>query len=144
MPSSPTLPMVRAIEAAVRASADLAAAMGGRVRFYPTAREAGATLPFVLIDSLQSVADGTSCADGAEVFASISLWSKPAVADRGAQAYAMGAALEEALRAQLTVEGWDVDEWPDQVEASVIYNTEPDGSIRGRLDLRYLLTEQVP
>lgn len=126
-------------EAALRASAALAAAMGV-VRLY-TEVPANAPLPYAVIGQHQVLLEVIEdCADEAEVFATIAIWSRPTTPDHGAQARAMGAAIIAALNAQLTITGWDVDLWEMQSER---YSTDPDQSTRGVIELRYLLTQQV-
>jgi hypothetical protein len=137
---SPAAPYKLAQEAALRASADLATAMGGTVRLY-TEVPANAPLPYVVIgnDDLQQEPPG-DCAIEAEITANIGIWSRKAPLDKGAQARAIGAAIIAALNAQLTITGWDVDLWEVTSER---YSTDPDQSTHGIIELHYLLTQQV-
>lgn len=137
---SPADPFKTAQEAALRASAALAAAMGGTVRIY-TEVPANAPLPYVVLGVDQVLQDTSSeCADEAEVFATVGLWSRKTPPDRGAQARAMGSAAVDALNVDLTIAGWAVDLAEVQSES---YSTDPDQSTKGVLVFRYLLTEIV-
>lgn len=137
---SPAQPFKTAQEVALRASAALASAMGGSVRIY-TEVPPNAPLPYVVIgnDDIQQEPPG-DCATEAEVTSTIGVWSRTSPLDKGAQARAIGAAIIDALNAQLTVTGWDVDLWELQSEQ---YSTDPDQSTKGVLVFHYLLTEQI-
>lgn len=136
---SPAQAYKTAQEAALRASAALAAAMGGTVRLY-TEVPTGAVLPYVVLGNDQIILENGDCGMEAEVTSTVTLWSKAAPLDKGAQARAMGAAIIDALNLQLTVTGWTVDEWDVQSEQ---YLTDPDQSSKGVLILRHLLTQSA-
>lgn len=137
--NSPAAPFKLAQEAGFRAAADLAAAMGGTVRLYTEVPE-GAPLPYVVNGNDQVILEDTGCGVEAEVFSTVTLWSRTTPAlDKGAQARAIGAALIAAAEA-LTVEGWDVDLFELTSER---YSTDPDQSTRGVIEFRHLLTEQA-
>jgi hypothetical protein len=138
--TSPAGPFKVAQEAALRASAALATAMGGTVRLY-TEVPANAPLPYIVIGqddvSLEPAGD---CATEAEITSTLTLWSRTSPLDKGVQARAIGSAVIGALNAELTITGWDVDLWELQGES---YSTNADQSARGVVVLHYLLTEQV-
>jgi hypothetical protein len=137
---SPAGPYKTAQEAALRASADLQAAMGGSVRIY-TEVPAGAVLPYIVLGNDQIILETSpGCADEAEVVSTVTWWSRLSTLDKGVQARAMGSAIVDALNMELTVAGWDVVEWQSQSEH---YLTDPDQSTKGIAVIRHLLTEQV-
>lgn len=137
---SPADPFKIAQEAALRASAALATAMGGTVRIY-TEVPTNAPLPYVVLGDDQVLLDTSSdCADEAEIFSTVGLWARKTPPDKGAQARAMGSAVVDALNIELTITGWTVDLAESQSES---YSTDPDQSTKGVLVFRYLLTEIV-
>lgn len=141
---SPAGPFKLAQEAALRGSAALATAAGAALRIYtevPVAGPSGVPLPYLVTGQDQIIleADG-DCADEAEIFASVGLWSRTDPLDKGAQCRAMGSAAIDALNVALSIDGWEVVVWELVSER---YVTDPDQSTHGILDFRYLLTEQV-
>ena len=136
--SSPAAAYHSAQDAALRASADLATAMG-TIRLY-TEVPPNAPLPYVVLGQDQVLIENDDCADEAEVISTINIWSRVKPLDKGAQARAIGSAVIGALNLQLTVTGWDVDVWEVQSES---YSTDPDQSSHGVLVLRHLLTKQT-
>jgi hypothetical protein len=137
--ASPAGPYKVAQEAALRASADLASAMGGTLRIY-TEVPANAPLPYLVIGQDEVRQDKSGCAVEAEVTSTVTLWSRPSPLDKGAQARAMGAAIVEALGVDLIVSGWDVMVLENQLSEQ--YTAQADQSTRGALTFEYLLTEQ--
>lgn len=137
--ASPAGPYKVAQEAALRASGALTTAMGGTLRIY-TEVPTGAVLPYIVLGNDQILIENSDCAAEAEVFSTLGVWSRKSPLDKGAQARAIGSAILDALNLQLTIPGWDVDEWEVQSEQ---YSTDPDQSTKGVLTMRYLLTEQV-
>lgn len=135
---SPAGPYKTAQEAALRASSALATAMG-TVRIY-TEVPADAKLPYIVLGNDQVLLENADCAMEAEVTSTVTAWSRTAPLDKGAQARAIGAAIIDALNLELTVPGWDVDEWEVQSEQ---YLTDPDQSTKLVLVVRHLLLEQV-
>jgi hypothetical protein len=138
--ADPTGPLHTAIEAALRASTDLATAMGGKVRLY-TEAPTNASLPYVVIGQYDGGVDRSGCADEADITATVTLWSRTTPLDHGVQARAMGDAVLEAIGVDLTVTGWDVMVREDDLRPS--YSTQADTSTRGVLVIEYRLTEQV-
>jgi hypothetical protein len=139
---SPAAAFHAAEEAALRGSAALQQAMGAPAepRIYVEV-PAGVSLPYVVRGQHQVLIENDDCAAEAEVFATVTLWSrKKGALDQGVQARAMGAAIVDVLNVQLTLDGWDVDEWELQSET---YSTDPDQSTKGVLVFHYLLTKQV-
>lgn len=137
---SPAAPLRVAYEAALRASTDLAIAMGGRARIYADVPEA-APLPYVVVGNDQILLDTSSdCGAEAEVVVTVALWSRTAPLDKGVQARAMGDAILDALLVELAVAGWAVDLFEVTSET---YSTDPDQSTKGVLVFRYLLTERT-
>lgn len=136
---SPAGPFKTALEAALRGSAALATAAGGTLRIY-TERPVNAALPYIVIGDDQVQLENVECADEAEVFPTVHIWSRKTPLDKGAQARAMGSAVIDALNTQLTVAGWDVTLWGVESET---YITDPDQSSHGIINFRHLLLEQV-
>lgn len=135
--TSPAAPFHAAQEAALRASAALATAMGV-LKVY-TVVPANATLPYLVIGDDTVVPEFGGCVEESEITATVSWWSKPAPPQPD-QARTMGAAIINALATDLTLIGHVIDEY--EVEAET-YSTDPDGSTHGRAIFRYLLTETV-
>lgn len=141
--ASPAGPYKLAQEAALRASSALATAMGGSVRIYteiPAQPPGGLPLPYLVLGNDQILLENADCAAEAEVVSTVTAWSRTAPLDKGAQARAIGSAIIDALNTQLTVAGWDVDEWEIQSEQ---YLTDPDQSTKLVLVVKHLLLEQV-
>lgn len=137
--SSPKAAFSAAQDAALRGSAALATAMGTGGKGILTEVPANQAPPYVVQGEIQVLLENDPCADEAEVFSTVHVWSRTSPLDHGAQAGAMGAAMIAALNAQLTLTGWTVDEWELQSEG---YSTDPDQSTHGVLVFHYLLTKQ--
>lgn len=137
---SPASPFKAAQESAIRGSAALTAAMGTAGKGILTEVPTNQPTPYVVLGDNQVLLENHDCAAEAEVFATVHVWSRTVPLDKGAQARAMGAALIAALNKQLTLAGWDVDEWELQDER---YVTDPDNSTHAIITFHYLLTEQV-
>lgn len=135
---SPAAPFKTAQEAALRTSNAVQTAMDGTTRLY-TEVPADAILPYGVLGNDQVLLDTSGCAGEAEIFSTVTIWSRKKTLDKGAQARAIGAAVIDALNLQLTVTGWIVDDWELQSEH---YVTDPDQSTKGVLVFHYLLTEQ--
>lgn len=123
-------------EAALRASGALAALVGKKIL---TVVPQGQTLPFVVIGEDQVLEDVEGCAGEGEVFSTVHVWSKPNP-PQAESARAIGAAVIDALRAELTLTGFDVDLFELTSER---YVTDADQSTHGIIDLHYLTTEQA-
>lgn len=138
---SPAAPYLAAVDAALRTSSALVAAMVGAARIY-TEVPTNAPLPYVVIgrDEIQ-LEDLGDCGSEAEVTSVIGVWSRTDPPDKGAQARAIGKAIIAALNVELAIAGWDVDLWKVESER---YSTDPDQSTKGIIELRYLLTEGQP
>lgn len=138
---SPATAFKAAQEAALRGSADLKTAMGlATARIY-TEAPTNAPVPYVVIGLDQVLIEqNEGCADEAEIFATVSWWSRVSPLDKGAQARAMGEAIVDALNLQLTITGWTVDVWELQQER---YVTDPDQSTHGLAEFHYQLTAQT-
>lgn len=138
---SPAAAFKTAQESALRASIALKAAMAlAEARIY-TEAPTNAVLPYNVIGDDQILLQGSpGCADEAELISTIRLWSRVKPLDGGQQARAMGAAIIDTLNLELTIPGWDVDDWEVLSES---YSTDPDQSTRGIVVLRYLLTQQA-
>lgn len=124
-------------ETAVRGSAGLRTAMGlTAVRFYDGDVPNNAALPYVVGGDDLVTETPNACGAEGEIFSTVEWWSKPEP-NSNRQARAMGTALKAVLAANLTVTGHTVDEFEIQSE---IYRTDPDGSTKGQLIIRYLTT----
>lgn len=137
---SPAVPYNAAEEAALRASAELKSVMGLPIARLYVEVPANAPLPYVVHGQHQVLLEDLGCGVGAEVFSTVTLWSRPTTPDKGEQARAIGAAVLAALATELTVAGWKVD---DVEVVSERYSTDPDQSIKGVIELRHLLSEQA-
>lgn len=130
-------PLAVAIEATLRASPSLAAAMSV-VRLY-TVVPVNAPLPYVIVGENQIVGDDIECAEGAEAFVVIHVHAhpNPPSIDSPNQ-------IADAVRATLTapfiLPEHEVVEWQFD---GMIPTIDPDGSSHIRLTFRYLLTEIV-
>lgn len=137
--SSPAAPFRTAQEAALRASAALAAAMGGKVRLY-TEVPSNAPLPYVVIgqDEIDDLSDG--CGEAHSIVSTVQWWTKGVGAASGAAtARAMGDAILGALKTDaLAITGHALVMC--ELEQPESYSTDPDQSSRGRAVLRYETT----
>lgn len=138
--ASPAAPFKAAVEAALRGSAALAAAMGGTVRLY-TEVPANAPLPYVVIgdDEIEEISD--DCGAEHSILSTLQWWAQKVGAAKGSDVVrAMGAAIVEAVLTELAIAGHDtvlaVMENPET------YGTDPDQSSRGRVSIRYETTAQ--
>lgn len=108
--ADPALALQTAVELALRASAALAAAMGGTVRLYPLAPPDNAPFPYVVIGEDQILDDETACLASSEAYTTVHCWARDvdAVSASRAQAKAMAGAVRAALNTALTLEGFSV------------------------------------
>lgn len=95
--SDPALAIQTAVEAALRASTDLKAAMGGTVRLYDRVSE-GAPFPYITIGEDQILSDEADGYDGSEAFVTLHAWSR---AVGKAEIKAMVGAVRKALNVAL-------------------------------------------
>ena len=141
---SPAAAFNTAREDLIRNASGLAAAMGlAVVRLYVEPEE-DAPLPYILHgeDDIDVTGDD-DCGHEAEVTATVKWWSKAKgtqALDKGAQARAIGAILVDVLVDDFAVTGWVIHEAELLSEG---YSTDPDQSTRGRLVVRYLLTQAI-
>lgn len=138
---SPAAALIVGRETALRADATLAAAMGGATRLYVEIPD-NAPLPYVQHgEDVISVSGDDDCGHEAEVSAVVQWWTAARAGqanDKQAAARAIGAALVGVLLEPFAVAGWVIVEAELQAET---YSTDPDRSTRGRLIVRYLLTQ---
>ena len=108
--SDPALAVQDAIEAALRGSSALAAAMGGRVRLYPLAQVGDDLFPYLTIGEDQIVADETECSAGSEVYTTVHVWARleDDVQGSRAQAKRIAGAVRSAINRDLNVIGFDL------------------------------------
>lgn len=137
--TEPSLALQDAIEARLRADADLIAAMGERARIYTEAAPTDTPFPYVVLGEDQVVDDSTECADSVEVFTTIHVWARNS-ADVGAsrrQAKTIAGAIRRALKAALAVEDFVV---VSQDFETARHLTDPDGrSAHSIVTHRFLL-----
>lgn len=137
--SSPAAAFHAAQDAALRASSALATAMG--ISAVPLVEVLPNQVPpYVVGGQYQILVENHPCADQAEIFSTVTWWSRTAVRDHGAQARAMGAAVIAALNTALNVAGWYVVDWELQSED---YATQADQTTRGQAVFHYLLSQTV-
>jgi hypothetical protein len=139
---SPAAAFKTAEEAALRASAALATAMGGTVRLYvevPT----NAPMPYVVIGQHEIEDLSEDCGEAHSIVSTVQWWAKLTGAVKGADTVrAMGTAIIAALNTDaLAITGHTVDlaimETPER------YATDPDQSSRGLVAIRYETTAQA-
>lgn len=133
--SDPAAALNAAIEAALRASTDLAG-----IRIYNgVVPERASPLPYVIIGEDQVIGDDEECTTASEVFATVHAWSKPEPPS-ATEARDIGAAIRAALTASLTVTGHEVVDFEFQ---DARYNTDSDGSTHMAAVFHYFLTPSV-
>jgi hypothetical protein len=138
--TSPAAAFHTAQEALLRASAPLAAAMGLAAPRILTDVPVGQRPPYVVIGNDQVLLENGVCADEAEIFATVDIWTRTNGLDKSAQCRAVSAIVIGLLNAALTITGWTVDEYELQSE---LHRTDPDWSSHATLTFHYLLTQQV-
>lgn len=138
--TSPAGAFHTAQEAALRASTPLATAMGLAAPRVLTNVPAGQSPPYIVIGNDQVLITNNDCADEAEIFSTVDIWSRTNGLDKSSQCRAIAAEVIAILNAALTIPGWFVDEWELQDERHV---TDADGSSHATLTFHYLLTETV-
>lgn len=108
--SDPSLALQNAMEAALRASPELADAMGGRVRLYTLSADDNAPFPYIVIGEDQIVGDETECAASSEAFTTVHVWSRVDndVSASRAQAKAIAGLVRSTINEALIVEGFAV------------------------------------
>lgn len=125
--SDPALPLQEAIEATLRGSDDLKAAMkSDTVRLYTMSAQIGAPYPYVVIGEDQVIDDSTQCADSSEVYTTVHVWTRDSadVSESRDQAKRMAGAIRSALKGPMTVTGFDL---VIQEFDSTRHLTDPDG-----------------
>lgn len=136
--ASPAQELHAARDAALRASTDLAYAMGGVKLF--TAPPTNKTPPYVLHGEDTAIPSFGQCADEAEILSTVHWWSKPSTNDDQAEARAMGAAIVPVLTGLQFLPTYEIVETIIEAEE---YRTDPDGSTHGIARARHLMTEIV-
>lgn len=124
--SDPSLPLQNAVEAALRSSADLIAAMGlAQVRLYTLSPPDDAPFPYIVIGEDQIVDDETDCAASSEAFTTVHVWSRidDDVSASRAQAKTIAGVVRVVLNQKLPVVGFDVSEWGFETARHL---TDPD------------------
>lgn len=123
--SDPSLPLQNAVEAALRASAPLATAMGGKVRVYTLAPPDGAPFPYIVIGEDQIIGDETECAASSEAYLTTHVWSRidDDVAASRAQAKTIAGLVRVILNTGLTVSGFETT---DHGFENTRHLTDPD------------------
>lgn len=136
---SPAAPFHDAQEAALLASAALVTLMGGAASIFtdvPTNRRP----PYVVHGQDEVSPEDTGCGWRADIVSTIAWWAANLPGDGAPDlARLMGAAILDALaRTDLVVAGWTITLC--EIEQAERYATNPDGSTRGSVALRYELT----
>lgn len=126
--------------ATLRASADLAAAMGLSTARVHEVAPTNAPKPYVLIGDDQVIDDGDECQRGSEIFATVHLWSAPNPPSV-LQARRMAAVVQTLLAVDLALTGHDtvLAEWQD-----TRFVTDPSGATHGIATFRYLTVPSAP
>lgn len=141
---SPAGPFKVSQEAALRASSALAVIMSAPSpqpvsRIY-TEVPINAAMPYIVLGDDQVLLENYICANQAEIYSTVHLWSMTSPLDKGAQARAMGSEIIGILNQALALDGWVIDEWELESER---YVTDPDGSTHGFIAFHYQLTQLV-
>jgi hypothetical protein len=131
-------PLHEAIEAALRASTALEAATATPFPLF-TVVPTNQSPPYIVIGDDQLLGDDTDCADGAEAFVTVNVWTKPNP-PQGQSCRTICDLIRDILNAPLDVDGHEVVDW--QVE-SLNFITDTDGSTHGICRFRYLISELV-
>ncbi|WP_295708035.1 DUF3168 domain-containing protein [uncultured Brevundimonas sp.] len=138
--SDPSLALQNAIEAALRSSADLVAAMGlAQVRLYTLSPPDDAPFPYIVIGEDQIVDDETECAASSEAFTTVHVWSRVEddVSASRAQAKAIAALVRATLNAPLPLVGFVTTEWRFETARHL---TDPDQrTAHSVVEHRYLI-----
>jgi len=137
--SGPDAALQQAVFKTLAESADVLAALGGadaKRRVYDRV-PAKYVLPYITIGEIQ-ILDDTHCEAAWEAFVTTHVWSdkvgKP-------EAQAVGAAVGEALNAELRLPGFVCVDWQFRSRS---YITEPDGLItHGVITHRYLIDQRA-
>lgn len=131
-----------AVDAALRADADVIAAFGpSNVRLYPLAAPTGPTFPFAIY-RVEVVGDDTECSDGAEVTVTVDVFARSATYEESvAKAEAIAHAVRKALTRSLTLTGHVIDDWTFEFDRPV---GDPDVLTEHRaLAITYLTTAEA-
>lgn len=139
--SDPSLALQNAIEVALRASVELAEAMGGRVRLYTLSADDNAPFPYIVIGEDQVVGDETECAASSEAFTTVHVWAQASddepVSVARTQAKAIAALVRTTLNVALPLTGFVVTEWRFE---SARHLTDPDQrTAHSVVEHRYLI-----
>lgn len=137
--SDPAAAVVTALDARLRADADLAAACGGVLRLY-TAAPQNAALPLILIGDDDFQGDDDSCSEATDCELTVHVWARgdpPAGHASALSARQIGGAIRAALKDDLIIDGHDTDDWRF---LSATYVPQDDGSVHGLLKWQLLVT----
>jgi hypothetical protein len=111
--SDPALAVQNAVEAALRASNALKAAMSlTNVRLYTLAPPDGAPFPYLVIGEDQVIGDETECSAGSDVITTVHVWSRVEedVSASRAQAKQIAGVVRAVIGRALNVVGFDLVE----------------------------------
>lgn len=136
---SPAIPFKAAEDAALRGSAALAAAMGGKVDLF-TEVPSKATPPYVIngAHEIDDISDD-GCGGAYSIVSTIQWWARMVGNVKGSDVVrAMGGPIVEVLLTELAIAGYDTV--LAVMEVPETYGTDPDQSSRGRVAIRYELT----
>lgn len=108
MTIDPALALLRAMEAALRASPAVASAMGGAARVYCMSAPHDAPFPHIVIGEDQVIGEDTECLASSEVYSTLHIWSRVEddVSASRAEALTIAGAIRSMMRTYLTLEGF--------------------------------------
>lgn len=108
--SDPSLALQSAIEAALRDSPEVKAAMGlATVRLYTLSAPNAAPYPFLTIGDDQILGDETECAASSECFTNVHVWARSTTpTESRAQAKRIASAVRAALSGLTVITGFDL------------------------------------
>lgn len=141
--SDPSLAIQNAIEAALRGSDALKAAMGlATVRLYPLSPPDNARFPYVVIGEDQVIGDETECSAGSEVYTTIHVWARidDDVSGSRAQAKAIAGVIRSTINDAFQVAGFDL---VDCAFRGIRHLTEPDRRTAHSVVTHRLLVEPL-
>ena len=132
--------MIAAQEAALRASATLATAMGGTARIY-TSVPTNAPFPYIILGDDQVLGDDDECTEANEIFSTVNVWSKPGTPSV-AEIRVIAGLVKSILAAKLTPATHEV---VDYRHVETRFLTDPDFSSHAVILIHYWLTpSEVP
>lgn len=124
--ADPALAVQESIEAALRASGALKAAMGlATVRLFPLSPPDKAPFPHLVIGEDQIIEDETECSAGSEVYTTVHVWARvdESISESRAQAKRIAGVVRSVINRDLVIAGFELVECRFQTTRHL---TDPD------------------